>query len=127
MTDATALNSVVWFEIPTHDLPRATRFYETLLACQTKPHVIGESQMAVLPYERPGVGGCLIFGTGACPSDEGSTVYLNAVPDLDTVLSRVLPAGGEILVPRTELPPGMGAFAHIRDSEGNRVGLHSLS
>ena len=126
MTDTTPLNSLSWFEIPTHDLSRATRFYETILGCQTKPHVMEETHMAVFPYERPGVGGCLIFGTGACPSDEGTAVYLNASPSLDAVLDRVELAGGEVVLPKTALPPGMGSFAHIRDTEGNRVGLHSL-
>jgi predicted enzyme related to lactoylglutathione lyase len=35
-------------------------------------------------------------------------------------------AGGEIALPKTALPPGLGFFAHIIDSEGNRVGLHAL-
>ena len=35
-------------------------------------------------------------------------------------------AGGKIAVPRTDLPGDMGSFAHIIDSEGNRVGLHAL-
>ena len=30
------------------------------------------------------------------------------------------------ITPKTALPPGMGFFAHFVDSEGNRVGLHSL-
>jgi predicted enzyme related to lactoylglutathione lyase len=29
------------------------------------------------------------------------------------------------LVPKTALPDGMGFYAQIRDSEGNRVGLYS--
>ena len=30
-----------------------------------------------------------------------------------------------MLVPRVELPEGMGVFAHILDTEGNRIGLHA--
>ena len=29
--------------------------------------------------------------------------------------------------PKTALPAEMGFFAHLRDSEGNEVGLHSLA
>jgi hypothetical protein len=35
-------------------------------------------------------------------------------------------AGGRVVQDRTLLPEGLGAFAHIVDSEGNRVGLHAL-
>ena len=31
-----------------------------------------------------------------------------------------------IVVQKTALPPGMGFFAHVRDTEGNVVGLHAL-
>ena len=61
------------------------------------------------------------------PSETGSLVYLNAEPSLDAVLARVAAAGGQVTLPRTALPPGMGFFAHVRDSEGNRVGLHALA
>ena len=34
----------------------------------------------------------------------------------------------EILaIPKTQLPDGMGYFAQFIDSEGHRVGLHSMS
>ncbi len=36
-------------------------------------------------------------------------------------------AGGRVALPRTALPPGMGFMASIFDSDGNKVGLHSLS
>src|ERR1700757_2306393 len=42
-------------------------------------------------------------------------------------LPRVPKAGGEVLLPRTALPDGMGYFAQIRDTEGNRVGLHAMA
>ena len=54
-------------------------------------------------------------------------VYLNADPQLAQVLARVPKAGGEVLLPRTALPDGMGYFAQIRDTEGNRVGLHAMA
>jgi uncharacterized protein len=50
---------------------------------------------------------------------------LNADPTMSLVLDRVVAAGGQILTPRVALPEGMGFFAHILDTEGNRVGLHA--
>ena len=66
-------------------------------------------------------------GAGLEPGVGGMVGYLNAEPSLDTVLARVTGAGGHLVVPRTELPLGMGAFARIRDTEGNLVGLHALA
>jgi hypothetical protein len=87
---------------------------------------MGPQSLAVFPYDRDhATGGTLIIGPGFNPSTEGTIIYLNANPSLDAVLARIEPAGGSIALPRTELPPGMGAFAHFLDTEGNRVGLHA--
>ena len=60
-------------------------------------------------------------------SANGTLVYLNAGPSLDAWLARVPAAGGSVALPKVTLPDGMGCFAHIIDSEGNRVGLHALA
>jgi len=123
-------NALNWFELPVVDLDRAQRFYETVLDTPLNRSPMGpDTTLAVFPYVRgEGTGGCLFAGTHAPkPSSEGSVVYLDAGPSLDATLARVEGAGGRILVPRTELPEGMGAFAQIADSEGNRVGLHALA
>ena len=52
-------------------------------------------------------------------------VYLSCDGRLDAVLSKVVEAGGRVIVPRTPVPGGHGAFACMRDSEGNHVGLHT--
>jgi uncharacterized protein len=122
-----SLNAISWFEIPAADLERAQRFYESVLATALKREQIGEEQLAVFPYERPGAGGCLQRGPRAVtPSRNGTRVYLDAGPSLDAALERTVAAGGRIATPKVALPPGMGFFAHIEDSEGNVVGLHAL-
>jgi uncharacterized protein len=118
--------TISWFEIPAVDLNRATAFYEQILATTLNRGDMGPTSLAVFPYDRErATGGTLIIGPGFNPSTEGTIIYLNANPSLDAVLARVLPAGGKIVLPRTELPPGMGAFAHFVDTEGNRVGIHA--
>lgn len=115
-----------WFEIPAHDLARAQRFYETLLGTTLRREQIGASELAVFPYAETGVGGCLMAGPGTpAPSAAGTLVYLPAGPSLDAVLARVERAGGRIATPKVQLPGDMGVFAHVTDSEGNRVGLHA--
>jgi predicted enzyme related to lactoylglutathione lyase len=117
-------SAINWFEIPVRDMDRAQRFYEALFDAPLRREEMGGQTLAVFGYEEPGTGGCLIAGQ-LQPSADGTIVYLNAVPSLDAVLARVERAGGRIATPKVQLPGDMGAFAHIVDSEGNRVGLHS--
>jgi uncharacterized protein len=115
-----------WFEIPALDLDRAQRFYEALLGVSIRRETIAGSELGVFGCDEAGVGGCLIAGPGApVPSDRGTLVYLDAGDRLDAVLARVEPAGGRITTPKVALPGDMGCFAHIADTEGNRVGLHA--
>lgn len=118
-------DALTWFELPAADLARATRFYETVLQRPLRQEAMGPMAMAVFEYRTPGVGGCLAAGPGLTPGAHGGVVYLNAAPSLDAALERVAAAGGKVVVPRTALPDGMGAFARIIDSEGNLVGLHA--
>ncbi|MFZ5638308.1 MAG: VOC family protein [Pseudomonadota bacterium] len=122
-------NALNWFEIPVSDLERAQTFYEAVFDTPLRREAMGPGiDMAVFPYEKYGVGGCLFAADhGPRPSADGAIVYLNAEPSLDAVLARVEAAGGRVTLSRTELPEGMGCFAHIADSEGNRVGLHALA
>jgi hypothetical protein len=120
-------DALTWFEIPAADLERATRFYETILGRSLKAETMGTSALSVFPYEQPGVGGCVIAGNGHVPSSSGTLVYLNAAPKLDDALPRVTKAGGRVVLPKTALPGDLGLFAHVIDTEGNRVGLHALT
>ena len=121
------MNKIIsWFEIPALDLNRASAFYEQILAVTLNRGDMGPTSLAVFPYDRDhATGGTLLVGPGFKPSTDGAVIYLNANPSLDAVLARIVPAGGAILLPRTELPPGMGAYAHFLDTEGNRVGIHA--
>jgi predicted enzyme related to lactoylglutathione lyase len=118
-------NVPAWFEIPTEDLDRAQEFYETVLAQPLQRENFGGTDMAVLRGgPKPNASGALVAMEDIRPSVMGSIVYIS-VQNLDPVLERVERHGGDTLVPRTALPPGMGFFAQFRDSEGNRVGLWS--
>lgn len=115
-----------WFEIPVHDLDRAQRFYETLLAAPLRRKEMGPQALAVFPYDDGAAGGCLMAGGKMqAPSADGTLVYLDASPSLDAALARLEAAGGRLVTPKVQLPGDMGVFAHILDSEGNRVGLHA--
>lgn len=116
---------IVWFEIPAANLDRAITFYSTVLDVPLKRDVFQSDNLAVFPYERPAISGCIIETTKAKPSLDGVAIYLNCDGKLDGALERTPAAGGKVLAPKEALPPSMGFVAQIIDSEGNRVGLHS--
>lgn len=121
-------HAVNWFEIPVIDLPRAQAFYERILDKALRREAMGEQTLAVFPYQDPGVGGCLMQASGTqTPVNGGTMVYLNAQPSLNAVLARVESAGGSVVQPRVDLPGDMGCYAHVIDTEGNRIGLHALA
>jgi uncharacterized protein len=120
-------NVVVWFEIPAANFPRAVTFYEKLFGVSLKQEKMGSNEMAVFPYDQASaISGCVISGSSYTPGKDGAVVYLNADAGVDVVLAAAPGAGGQVLLGKTALPAGMGFFAHILDTEGNRVGLHSL-
>lgn len=120
--------TINWFEIPVANLERAQTFYEKVLGRALKREVMGDTAMAIFPYEEPATGGCLMAGgTRAAAAASGVRIYLDCMPSIDAALSRVAAAGGQVVTPKTALPGDMGAFAVLRDTEGNEVGLHALA
>jgi len=118
--------AIDWFEIPVRDIDRATAFYEKLLATTIRRETISTHTLGVFSYDDHATGGCLIAGDDVpAPAQNGTLIYLNAGPALDAVLARVEALGGRITTPKVTLPGDMGVFAHVVDTEGNRVGLHA--
>ena len=122
-------HAISWFEIPTRDLNRAQKFYETILGITFTPLDMENFQMRMFPVEdQMSVGGCLCFSDSHIPSEtDGPLVYLNANPDLQDVLDSVEGAGGKIMVPKTQISPEYGYMAVIIDTEGNRIAFHSIA
>ena len=120
---AHALN---WFEIPVTDFTRAKTFYEKVLGITIEPMALGPIMMGMLSSDPTAVGGALVHGADGSPSKNGTLVYLNGGDDLAPMLARVEQAGGSVVVPKTEIGNEFGFFAHFVDTEGNKVGLHSM-
>jgi uncharacterized protein len=115
-----------WFEIPATNFARAKAFYEAVLGITIEPMVMGPTTMGFLSTDPNAVGGAIVQGEGATPSQQGTTVYLNSGEDLAPMLARVTRAGGSVAVPKTDIGNDFGFFAHFIDTEGNKVGLHSM-
>lgn len=121
-------HSISWFEIPTIDLARAQKFYETILGLELIPMDMPGIQMRMFPVpDHTFISGALTYAPDFYePQANGTLVYLNANPDVQHVLDRVEAAGGKIIVPKAEISPDIGFMAVIHDTEGNRVAFHSV-
>ena len=117
----------VWFEIPAREFDRATRFYEEVLGVSLRRETMGPMTLGVFPHAEPQSSGCVMAGPGLEPGTTGTILYLNARGRLREALAATPAAGGRVVLPVTELPEGMGRFAHILDTEGNRIGLHEAA
>jgi len=123
-------NAISWFEIPTHDIDRAANFYEAIFNVSLIPLDLQQLKMRMFPVEDPGkgVGGALCYNKEFYkPSaTDGPLIYLNGNPDVQNILDKVEPAGGKIVVPKTQISPEYGYMAVFIDTEGNRVALHRI-
>lgn len=118
-------NAINWFEIPAVNFDRAVEFYGKVLGSDLQK-INNGFEMAFFPVSDGGVGGCVTHGNGNKPSPEGSFVYLNGGDDLAVQLSRVEPAGGKVVMPKTSIGEN-GFMAVFLDTEGNRVAFHSMN
>ena len=120
----TTTNPVGWFEIPVNDIDRAATFYETVFGVKLQRMDMGEERLAMFEHtgEAYGTGGTLVQGSPSDPSVNGTTVYFTA-PDMEDMLERVKANGGEVIHPITSLGEH-GWYAFIKDTEGNKIGLH---
>ena len=124
-------NALNWFDIPVNDLDRARTFYGTVLETElTPPMDLGvegpsEAGRQAIFLTQDGVGGALVQSDYYQPSQEGSVVYLNGGDDLSVPLGRVETAGGKVLTDKMGIGEH-GFIAFFLDTEGNKVGLHSV-
>ena len=123
-------HAISWFEIPSVDLDRATKFYETIFSLKLFLRDTPNIKMRMFPLDdmMTSIGGAVVHSDGfhIPSSTDGSLIYLNGNPDVQTILDRVEKAGGKIVVPKTQISPEYGFMGVFIDSEGNRVGLHSV-
>ncbi len=120
-------NALNWFEIPVTDMPRAQKFYEAIFDIQMTIVEMPGAKMCFFPPDgsNSSVGGALVEGPNHKPNASGCIIYLNANPDLQLVLDRVIKLGGKVTVPKMNIGENHGFMAFFMDTEGNTVGLHS--
>jgi uncharacterized protein len=120
-------NVLSWFEIPVTNFARAKTFYEAVLGRPIQTMDMRPFKMGMLSSDPDVVGGALVEGGDGLPSKQGTLIYLNAGTDLAPMLARVARAGGEIVLPKTEIGNDFGFYAQFIDTEGNKIALHSMA
>jgi len=120
-----AQHALNWFEVPAVDFDRAVKFYSDILGIEMPTTRMGDSTMGFFSMDKDTIGGAVISHPDMKPSTDGTLVYLNGGEDLNTILEKIEPSGGKVVMPKTAITPEIGYFAVFIDSEGNRMALHS--
>ena len=124
------MSTISWFEIPTSDIERAQKFYESIFGMNMMNMDNAAVKMRIFPVKdmMEDITGAIVYNQDFySPSEKaGTLVYLNSNPNVQHVLDKVVSAGGQILVPKRQISDEFGYMALIIDTEGNRIGLHSV-
>ena len=124
-------NPFTWVEIYVEDMSRAQKFYETVLNIELDelpmPEGMGEMQMMSFPWSENerNISGALVKMEHMKAGTGGTLVYF-ACDDCSLEESRVEKAGGKVLQPKMAIGD-YGFCSIVMDTEGNSVGLHSMS
>lgn len=121
-------NMVGWFEIPVSDMDRAVRFYEDVFHTKVTKSNMGNLEMAFFPWieNSSGASGALVkHEEHYIPSDHAGVLIYFSSEDLMNEIERIEKAGGKVIQTKTLITEDIGYMAIIRDSEGNRIALHS--
>ncbi len=118
---------VVHFEIPFDDKPRAMKFYaETFgwrLMDMPEMNYVMAYSVDVDERHMPKEVGAINGGLFPRPKEAPHPVLYVDVESVEDAIGKVKTAGGAVVTPMTPIP-GMGAYARVKDTEGNIIGLY---
>lgn len=117
-------DQIVWLDIPVTVLDRAIIFYSAILAGEVSKQQVEQRSFGVLPHAGTNVSGCLIPSAPEEINHSGMLVYFNVNGRLDDAIAKVTKNGGSIIEEKHAIG-AHGFRAIIKDSEGNRIALHS--
>ncbi len=123
-------NPVGWFEIYVNDMPRPKAFYQGLLGVTLTrlESPDGDSGLEMWAFAMNdgsyGASGTLARMPGMSAGGNSTLVYFSCA-DCAVEAARAAPYGGRLEQPKTSLGP-YGYMALVVDTEGNRIGLHSM-
>jgi uncharacterized protein len=117
-------NTVCWTDIPVTNLDRAIQFYSAMFGQPVTKESGPGFEFGLLPHSDANVSGCLCKTEDNQPSERGPLVYLSVEGRLDQAVVAAQKSGGKVIKDKHAIGPH-GFRAIIRDSEGNRIALHS--
>lgn len=118
-------HAIHWFEIPVNDYERAISFYEKVFDIKLQKEKMNDIDFALFPATESSIAGALIKSRFQKPSEQGCLVYLNVDGMMDEVIDRATQQGSNVFLVKMHLGE-CGYIAHISDSEGNKIALHSI-
>ena len=124
---ATNRNAIGWFEIYVQDMERARAFYEKTFEVKLERLEGAGMEMWIFPMlsEAPGAPGALVKMDGKDSGIGGVIIYFSCA-DCANEAQRAVESGGQLQ--RAKFAIGeYGYIAFVIDTEGNLIGLHSLS
>ena len=120
------MDKVVHFEIPFDNKTRAMKFYGDTFGWQLQDmpemNYVMASTVAVDQQYKPKESGAINGGLFQRPAEAPAPTVYVGVSSIDATLEKVKKAGGTVVTPNTPIP-GMGAYARVKDTEGNVIGL----
>jgi len=123
-------NPIGWFEIYVNDMQRAKAFYEGVLGVVLtrleSPDSGSPIEMWSFPMDASayGASGMLAKVPGLAAGNNSTLVYFSCT-DCAVQAARAVKCGGQLQQGKTSLGPH-GHMALLIDTEGNRIGLHSM-
>ena len=111
---------VCWTEIPVSDLDNGQQFYEKVFGWKMRKQDMQPNAIVDYKDDDTAVAGHLYVGK---PSQEGTgaTIHLVVPDNVEATAARCKDAGGNVVSPVIEIPPGR--FAYALDPDGNSIGL----
>ncbi|MDU9003838.1 VOC family protein [Sedimentitalea todarodis] len=116
-------NALVWAEIPVSDLDKAIAFYTTVTGGSLNRTETGPNPIADFQTLDNGVALHLYPGKPA-EDGRGPTLHLASAGTLEETMNRVTDAGGKVLSPIIDIPPGR--FFYATDPDGNSIGFFKM-
>jgi predicted enzyme related to lactoylglutathione lyase len=109
---------ICYLEIPATTAEASAEFYGSIFGWKVRTR--GDGELAF--DDTGGVSGTWVKESDRTP-DEQTRIYI-MVDAIDETLAKIATAGGRTITPRTEISPGMGAFAVFADPAGTEFGLY---
>jgi uncharacterized protein len=111
-------NPVLWFEVVGKDGGKLQKFYRDVFGWQIAP-ADGDETYGLVTAPDGGIGGAV----GQSREGDGHVTVFVEVDNPADYLKKIEKAGGNVVVPPTEIPNYGLTFAYFTDPQGHVIGL----